>query len=94
MKIFKRSFLSFFFIICFSSQTESAIGIDLKDFSRAPNFLSEFGFFTDMRHKTPADSVHPYSLASHLLSDHTDKLHIVYVPDGENLSDEESKVVI
>ncbi len=84
MKIFKRSFLSFFFIICFSSQTESAIEIDLKDFSKAPKFLSEFGFFTDMRNQTPADSVHPYSLASPLFSDHTDKLRFVYVPDGEN----------
>ena len=94
MKIFKRSFLSFFFIICFSSQTESAIEIDLKDFSKAPKFLSEFGFFTDMRNQTPADSVHPYSLASPLFSDHTDKLRFVYVPDGEKLGYVKNKVFI
>ena len=94
MKIFKRSFLSFCFIICFSSQTESAIEIDLKDFSKAPKFLSEFGFFQDMQNQIPAEGVHPYSLVSPLFSDQTDKLRFVYVPEGQKLGYVKDKVFI
>ena len=86
MKIFKRSFLVFFFIVCFSSQTEGAIEIDLNSLSKTPKFLSEFGFFEDMKNQTPAVNVHPYSLVSPLFSDQTDKLRFVYVPEGEKLS--------
>ena len=84
MKIFRQSSLLFFFIVCFSSQTEGAIEIDLKNFSKAPTLLSEFGFFEDMRNQIPAASVHPYSLVNPLFSDETDKLRFVYVPEGEN----------
>ncbi len=94
MKIFKQSFLSFFFIICFSSQAESAIEVDLKNFSKAPKFLSEFGFFEDMKNQIPAESVHPYSLVSPLFSDQTDKLRFVYVPKGEKLGYVKNKVFI
>ena len=94
MKIFKQSFLSFFFIVCFSSQAESAIEVDLKNFSKAPKFLSEFGFFEDMKNQLPAESVHPYSLVSPLFSDQTDKLRFVYVPEGERLGYIKNKVFI
>ena len=94
MKIFKQSFLSFFFIVCFSSQAESAIEVDLKNFSKAPKFLSEFGFFEDMKNQLPAESVHPYSLVSPLFSDQTDKLRFVYVPEGERLGYVKNKVFI
>jgi uncharacterized repeat protein (TIGR03806 family) len=94
MKIFKQSFLSFFFIVCFSSQAESAIKVDLKNFSKAPKFLSEFGFFEDMKNQLPAESVHPYSLISPLFSDQTDKLRFVYVPEGERLGYVKNKVFI
>jgi len=94
MKIFKQSFLSFFFIVCFSSQAESAIKVDLKNFSKAPKFLSEFGFFEDMKNQLPAESVHPYSLVSPLFSDQTDKLRFVYVPEGERLGYVKNKVFI
>jgi len=94
MKIFKQSFLSFFFIVCFSSQAESAIEVDLKNFSKAPKFLSEFGFFEDMKNQLPAESVHPYSLISPLFSDQTDKLRFVYVPEGERLGYVKNKVFI
>ena len=94
MKIFKQSFLSFFFIVCFSSQAESAIEVDLKNFSKAPKFLSEFGFFEDMKNQLPAESVHPYSLVSPLFSDQTDKLRFVYVPEGEKLGYVKNKVFI
>ena len=85
MKIFKQPFLLFFFIVYFSSQIEGAVEIDLKNFSKAPKFLSEFGFFEDMQNQIPAESVHPYSLVSPLFSDQTDKLRFVYVPKGEKL---------
>ena len=94
MKIFKQSFLLFFFIVCFSSQAESAIKVDLKNFSKAPKFLSEFGFFEDMKNQLPAESVHPYSLVSPLFSDQTDKLRFVYVPEGERLGYVKNKVFI
>ena len=94
MKIFKQSFLSFFFIVCFSSQAESAIEVDLKNFSKAPKFLSEFGFFEDMKNQLPAESVHPYSLVSPLFSDQADKLRFVYVPEGERLGYVKNKVFI
>ena len=94
MKIFKQSFFSFLLLTCFSSQIKSAIDIDLENFSKAPKFLSEFGFFQDMRNQIPAESVHPYSLASPLFSDQTDKLRFVYVPDGEKLGYVKNKVFI
>ena len=56
MKIFKQPFLLFFFIVYFSSQIEGAVEIDLKNFSKAPKFLSEFGFFEDMQNQIPAES--------------------------------------
>ena len=94
MKIFRRYFISFFSIVCFLSQTANAIEIDLKNFSKAPKFLSEFGFFQDMTNQTPAKSVHPYSLTSPLFSDQTDKLRFVYVPEGERLGYVKNKVFI
>ena len=94
MKIFRQSSLLFFFIVCFSSQTEGAMEIDLKNFSKAPKLLSEFGFFEDMRNQIPAASVHPYSLVNPLFSDETDKLRFVYVPEGEKLGYVKNKVFI
>ena len=94
MKIFKQPFLLFFFIVYFSSQIEGAVEIDLKNFSKAPKFLSEFGFFEDMQNQIPAESVHPYSLVSPLFSDQTDKLRFVYVPKGEKLGYVKNKVFI
>ena len=93
MKIFKQSFFSFLLLTCFSSQIKSAIDIDLENFSKAPKFLSEFGFFQDMRNQIPAESVHPYSLVSPLFSDQTDKLRFVYVPEGERLGYVKNKVL-
>ena len=94
MKIFRQSSLLFFFIVCFSSQAEGAIEKDLNNFSKAPKFLSEFGFFEDMKNQIPAASVHPYSLVSPLFSDETDKLRFVYVPEGEKLGYVKNKVFI
>ncbi len=94
MKIFKQSFFLFLLLTCFSSQIKSAIEIDLENFSKAPKFLSEFGFFQDMRNQIPAESVHPYSLVSPLFSDQTDKLRFVYVPEGERLGYVKNKVFI
>jgi uncharacterized repeat protein (TIGR03806 family) len=47
-----------------------------------------------MTNQIPAKSVHPYSLASPLFSDQTDKLRFVYVPEGERLGYVKNKVFI
>ena len=57
-----------------------------------PTYLSQFGFFQDMQNQTPSAEVHPYSLASSLFSDFTDKLRFVYVPKDQKLSYQQDKV--
>lgn len=94
MKIFKQSFLSFLLLTCISLQADRNITVDLKDFSKAPRFLSEFGFFEDMKNQIPVKNVHPYSLINPLFSDETDKMRFVYVPEGERLGYVKNKVFI
>jgi len=94
MRRFKKSFLFVISLVFFSSQGHSANKLNLVDFSKAPKFLSEFGFFQDMQNQIPAEDVHPYSLVSPLFSDHTDKLRFVYVPEGQKLGYVKDKVFI
>ena len=94
MRRFKKSFLLVISLVFFSSQGHSANTLNLVDFSKAPKFLSEFGFFKDMQNQIPVDDVHPYSLVSALFSDHTDKLRFVYVPEGQKLGYVKDKVFI
>tara|TARA_B100001250_G_scaffold29352_2_gene24091 strand:- start:2483 stop:3520 length:1038 start_codon:yes stop_codon:yes gene_type:complete len=94
MRAFRKSFLLVIFLVSFGSQAQGAPQYNLLNFSKAPEFLSEFGFFTDMQNQIPAKDIHPYSLTSPLFSDKTDKLRFVYVPDGEKLGYVKNKVFI
>ena len=94
MKIFKKSYLLIISLVFFTSQAHTSNKFDLADFSKAPRFLSEFGFFQDMQNQIPAEGVHPYSLVSPLFSDQTDKLRFVYVPEGQKLEYVKDKVFI
>ena len=94
MKPFKKSYLLVIFLICFSSQAYTSSAFNLVDFSKAPRFLSEFGFFQDMQNQIPSKGVHPYSLVNPLFSDQTDKLRFVYVPEGQKLGYVKDKVFI
>ena len=94
MKIFKKSYLLIISLVFFTSQVHTSNTFDLADFSKAPRFLSEFGFFQDMQNQIPAEGVHPYSLVSPLFSDQTDKLRFVYVPEGLKLGYVKDKVFI
>ena len=94
MKPFKKSYLLVIFLICFSSQAYTSNAFNLEDFSKAPRFLSEFGFFQDMQNHIPSKDVHPYSLVNPLFSDQTDKLRFVYVPEGQKLGYVKDKVFI
>jgi uncharacterized repeat protein (TIGR03806 family) len=94
MRAFRRSLLLVVFLISFESQVQGAPHYNLLNFSKAPAFLSEFGFFTDMQNQIPAKNIHPYSLASPLFSDEADKLRFVYVPEGKKLGYVKNKVFI
>ena len=94
MRRFKKSFLLVVSLVFFSPQGHSANTFNLVDFSQAPKFLSEFGFFQDMQNQIPAEDVHPYSLVSPLFSDQTDNLRFVYVPEGQKLGYVKDKVFI
>ena len=94
MRIFKKSYLLIISLVLLSSQVHSTDTFDLLNFSKAPRFLSEFGFFQDMQNQIPAEGVHPYSLVSSLFSDQTDKLRFVYVPEGQKLGYVKDKVFI
>ena len=94
MKPFKKSYLLVIFLTCFSSQAYTSNAFNLVDFSKAPRFLSEFGFFQDMQNQIPSKGVHPYSLVNPLFSDQTDKLRFVYVPEGQKLGYVKDKVFI
>jgi len=94
MRAFRRSLLLVVFLISFESQAQGAPHYNLLNFSKAPAFLSEFGFFTDMQNQIPAKNIHPYSLASPLFSDEADKLRFVYVPEGKKLGYVKNKVFI
>ncbi|MAJ85093.1 MAG: hypothetical protein CMQ71_03905 [Gammaproteobacteria bacterium] len=93
MKISKNSSLLIIFLFCFELHSQSP-KYNLSNFSKAPQMLSEFGFFKDMQNQIPADGVHPYSLVSQLFSDETDKLRFVFVPEGKKIGYEENKVFI
>ena len=94
MRIFKKSYLLIISLVLLSSQVHSTNTFDLLNFSKAPRFLSEFGFFQDMQNQIPTEGVHPYSLVSPLFSDQTDKLRFVYVPEGQKLGYVKDKVFI
>ena len=94
MKIFKKSYLLIISLVFYISQAHTSNTFDLADFSKAPRFLSEFGFFQDMQNQIPAEGVHPYSLVNPLFSDQTDKLRFVYVPEGQKLRYVKDKVFI
>ena len=94
MRAFRKYLLLVVFLISFESQAQGTPQYNLLNFSKAPEFLSEFGFFEDMQNQIPADGVHPYSLVSPLFSDETDKLRFVYVPDGQKLGYVKNKVFI
>ena len=94
MKPFKKSYLLVIFLICFSSQAYTSSAFNLVDFSKAPRFLSEFGFFRDMQNQIRSKGLHPYSLVNPLFSDQTDILRFVYVPEGQKLGYVKDKVFI
>ena len=72
MRAFRKSLLLVVFLISFKSQAQGTPQYNLLNFTKAPEFLSEFGFFQDMQNQIPADGIHPYSLVSPLFSDKTD----------------------
>ena len=86
MRLFKQSLLMVIFLVFFASQAHAVNTLNLGNFSKAPKFLSEFGFFQDMQKQIPSEGVHPYSLVNPLFSDQTDKLRFVCVPEGEKLA--------
>jgi uncharacterized repeat protein (TIGR03806 family) len=94
MKLFKQTFLLVISLVFFASQAHAVDTLNLINFSKAPKFLSEFGFFEDMQNQIPSEGVHPYSLVNPLFSDQTDKLRFVYVPAGERLGYVKDKVFI
>jgi uncharacterized repeat protein (TIGR03806 family) len=47
-----------------------------------PAALSAYGFFTDLRTRTPAQRVTPYTLNTPLFSDYADKQRYLYLPAG------------
>ena len=94
MKLFKKSFLLVISLVFFASQAHAVNTLNLGNFSQAPKFLSEFGFFQDMQKQIPSEGVHPYSLVNPLFSDQADKLRFVYVPEGEKLGYIKDKVFI
>jgi hypothetical protein len=59
MKLFKQSFLLVISLVFFASQAHAVNAFNLIKFSKAPKFLSEFGFFEDMRNQIPSEGVHP-----------------------------------
>tara|TARA_B100000287_G_scaffold384760_1_gene391490 strand:- start:1136 stop:2173 length:1038 start_codon:yes stop_codon:yes gene_type:complete len=94
MRTFKKSLFLLIFLISFESHTKETNQYNLNNFSKVPEFLSEFGFFKDMQNQIPAEGIHPYSLISPLFSDETDKLRFVYVPDGQKLGYVNNEVFI
>ena len=48
-----------------------------------PAALSEFGFFTDLRTRTPTARMFGYQLNTPLFSDYTEKQRYLYVPTGK-----------
>jgi len=94
MKLFKQYFLLVISLVFFSSQAHAVNTSNLVNFTKAPKFLSEFGFFEDMQNQIPSEGVHPYSLVNPLFSDQTDKLRFVYVPEGKRLGYVKDKVFI
>ena len=47
-----------------------------------PAALSDYGFFTDLRARTPAARVTPYTLNTPLFSDYAEKQRYLYLPAG------------
>ena len=94
MKLSKKISLLITLLICFESQSQNINDYDFENFSNTPKFLSEYGFFKDLKNQIPADDVYPYSLKSALFSDETDKLRFVYVPKGKKIGYVRNKVFI
>ena len=94
MKLSKKISLLITLLICFESQSQNINDYDFENFSNTPKFLSEYGFFKDLKNQIPADDVYPYSLKSALFSDETDKLRFVYVPKGKKIGYVKNKVFI
>ena len=94
MKLSKKISLLITLLICFESQSQNINDYDFENFSNTPKFLSEYGFFKDLKNQIPADDVHPYSLKSALFSDETDKLRFVFVPKGKKVGYVKNKVFV
>ena len=94
MKLSKKISLLITLLICFESQSQNINDYDFENFSNIPKFLSEYGFFKDLKNQIPADDVYPYSLKSALFSDETDKLRFVFVPKGKKVGYVKNKVFV
>jgi len=94
MKLSKKISLLITLLICFESQSQNINDYDFENFLNTPKFLSEYGFFKDLKNQIPIEDVHPYSLKSALFSDETDKLRFVYVPKGKKIGYVRNKVFI
>ena len=94
MKLFKKISLLVTLFICFESKSQNINDYDFENFLNIPKFLSEYGFFVDLKNQIPVEDVHPYSLKSALFSDETDKLRFVYVPKGKKIGYVKNKVFI
>lgn len=46
--------------------------------------LSDYGFFSDLKSRTPAARVTPYTLNTPLFSDYAEKHRYIYVPAGQS----------
>ena len=94
MKLSKKISLLITLLICFESQSQNINDYDFENLLNTPKFLSEYGFFKDLKNQIPVEDVHPYSLKSALFSDETDKLRFVYVPKGKKIGYVKNKVFI
>ena len=94
MKHSKKISLLITLFICFDTKSQSISSFDFEKFSHVPKFLSDYGFFKDLKNQKPVSNVHPYSLSSQLFSDETDKLRFVYVPEGKKVGYVKNKVFI
>ena len=94
MKLSKKISLLITLLICFESQSQNINDYDFENFLNIPKFLSEYGFFKDLKNQIPVEDVHPYSLKSALFSDETDKLRFVFVPKGKKVGYVKNKVFV
>ena len=59
MKHSKKISLLITLFICFDTKSQSISSFDFEKFSHVPKFLSDYGFFKDLKNQKPVSNVHP-----------------------------------